>query len=576
MGAIVEYTQKAPSGLLYYRRAFPADLQPFVPGTPKQLRKSLGSSSITAPGALERYQQAAVEYGRLTSIARKAKSGAFDALDDQTIAYLIEVFQRDTHEGAKRQVEQGKAEEGRYAWDWMMTDEYRQWRVDQDVDEAKAFWGRWARGLLDIEGLIVAPEDRSFGRLCMALNDAAIGMSREILAMLHGEVIPIPTEPVRPKLRDVSAQSAKAVLSFPDIVEKIHASPIHKLSETTKETGCTALRYFREAFGDLAPKDIDRLVVTDWLALLAGKPTSPARADRKLKLRDLVKQYEDEDVRRLSPKTLEQYVAALSARWRQATSDGLIAANLANPFSGRKIPQSRRPERKVQFSLAELQSIFNLPIFTEGDRPKGGKGDASYWMPLLLLWTGARPEEIAQLLVSDIQQDPGGGWLLRITDEDLHPHKGRRLLKTTRSGSGRRTFPLPQSILKLGFIDYVKHLHAAGKEALFPALRPKGRRNYLHSQWATWWGGHLRSVGVLPPPSALQARKPAREFRDVWATAARTSGLTREAMEYIMGHSPPRPTSNERYGDRDPLGDQISRLRFDGLELSAVRPWSSK
>ena len=92
--------------------------------------------------------------------------------------------------------------------------------------------------------------------------------------------------------------------------------------ETTKESGCTALRYLREAFGDLEPKDISRLVVTEWMGLLARKPAAPARAARRLKLRELVERYEDQDVRRLSPKTLEQYDAALSARWRQAAGDG--------------------------------------------------------------------------------------------------------------------------------------------------------------------------------------------------------------------------------------------------------------
>jgi hypothetical protein len=47
-------------------------------------------------------------------------------------------------------------------------------------------------------------------------------------------------------------------------------------------------------------------------------------------------------------------------------------------------------------------------------------------------------------------------------------------------------------------------------------------------------------------------------------------------MEYIMGHSPPRATSNEAYGDRDPLGEQINFLRFDGLDLSSVRPWNDQ
>ena len=47
----------------------------------------------------------------------------------------------------------------------------------------------------------------------------------------------------------------------------------------------------------------------------------------------------------------------------------------------------------------------------------------------------------------------------------------------------------------------------------------------------------------------------------------------REAMEFIMGHAPLRATSNESYGQRDPLGEQINDVRFDGLDLSGVRPW---
>lgn len=47
-------------------------------------------------------------------------------------------------------------------------------------------------------------------------------------------------------------------------------------------------------------------------------------------------------------------------------------------------------------------------------------------------------------------------------------------------------------------------------------------------------------------------------------------------MEYIVGHTPPRATSNERYGDRDPLGGQIDNLRFDGLDLSRVKPWAAE
>ena len=34
--------------------------------------------------------------------------------------------------------------------------------------------------------------------------------------------------------------------------------------------------------------------------------------------------------------------------------------------------------------------IFNTPVFTKGERPEGGQGNAAFWLPLLALFTGAR------------------------------------------------------------------------------------------------------------------------------------------------------------------------------------------
>ena len=123
MGATVEYLQKSPSGLLYYRRVFPVDLRAFIPKTPIQHRKSLRGTSITSPGVIERYQAAAAEYGRLSSIGRKAKNGTFDCLNDATIAYLAKVFERNMHEGDEASILSRNGELVERGWDWFI-DEY--------------------------------------------------------------------------------------------------------------------------------------------------------------------------------------------------------------------------------------------------------------------------------------------------------------------------------------------------------------------------------------------------------------------------------------------------------------------
>jgi integrase len=222
-------------------------------------------------------------------------------------------------------------------------------------------------------------------------------------------------------------------------------------------------------------------------------------------------------------------------------------------------------------SLDELHAIFSLPIFTRHELPKRGRGWASYWMPLLMLWTGARPEEAAQLMVDDFTEDAKGRWQLRITDEGTHPAKGKRTLKTTKKGTGRRTFPVPKALLDLNLIGYVDHLRASGETALFPALTTKGKRGLLFTVWGEWWSIHLREKGIMPPPG--QGRRASRELRHNWPTAARASKLPEDVREYVMGHGAMKTSRN--YGSEKSLGEWMDLLRFDGLDLSGVMPWST-
>ena len=187
-----------------------------------------------------------------------------------------------------------------------------------------------------------------------------------------------------------------------------------------------------------------------------------------------------------------------------------------------------------------------------------------------MLWTGARPEEVAQLLVADVfQEDDSGKWLIRFTDEGVHPAKPRQALKTSRYGTGRRMLPVPQTLIEMGLTAYVKHLRARGETALFPLLTVKNKkRGELFPCFGAWWPVYLRKASI-----DLQGKRPAREFRHNWTTAARACGVPKDAREYIQGHSDSKDSTNDRYGDREPLGEHIHKVAFKGLDLSRVLPW---
>lgn len=59
----------------------------------------------------------------------------------------------------------------------------------------------------------------------------------------------------------------------------------------------------------------------------------------------------------------------------------------------------RRPWRED-----ELKALFGSPVFTRYDLPRDAKAghDGAYWVPLLGLYTGARPGELCQLRVADV------------------------------------------------------------------------------------------------------------------------------------------------------------------------------
>ena len=82
-----------------------------------------------------------------------------------------------------------------------------------------------------------------------------------------------------------------------------------------------------------------------------------------------------------------------------------------NPCESIKIDGGRkRRQKRPSFTTDELNAFFQLPIFT-GRRSKRvaqharklPAGRSPLWVPLLMLFTCARPAELAQLALSDVK-----------------------------------------------------------------------------------------------------------------------------------------------------------------------------
>ena len=576
----VKHLLKNPTtGRLSYRRIYPVELRPFISGSPRELKRSLKATRIEDSVAVSAYQAAHTEYEATILAARKMLEGRFDRLDPPMIAYLAAKLKEEwlaEDDRVRMVADDDLLERQINGMEYFQLD-FIVWHDGLKRLEAVEYWEAIALRLLASSGLTVDPEDHdTFARLCFALNASAIEAAEVRIRRYEGRgFASTPAAPEKPSQAPTAPLRVHMPLAsglpFDALARAYMEAPQAAVTVNTKDSITTALRYFKEVHNDPTPQEITRRMVTEWLDLMAQRPAPLRGIEKVLTLPELATRYKGRhEVGRMSAETKKKYVGALSTCWHQMQSRGEIPEDLSNPFKGHKMGLAFPSTAIKGLSAPEMQAIFDLPIFTDGERPIQGRGEASYWIPLLLLWTGARPEEVAQLLVTDIfQHAETDKWTIRFTDEGEHPVKPRQTLKTSRYGSGRRSFPIPATLLALGLLEYVDHLKATGHLALFPRLtlkRPK--RGELFPCYSAWWSMYVHKAGILP-----KGRRAAKEFRHNWTTAARECGVDQAAMEYIQGHSTVGRGMNAHYGHREVLGQQIEKVAFKGLDLSRVLPW---
>lgn len=131
-----------------------------------------------------------------------------------------------------------------------------------------------------------------------------------------------------------------------------------------------------------------------------------------------------------------------------------------------------KPSRDRAYLLEEMSQLFRIPVFHGRSAPSGAIRagryvwhNASYWVPIILAYSGARVGELCGLRTQDIKQR-AGIWYMELRDQ-----KARSLKRT----ASIRDVPLHPEILRLGFIAFVDAIGKAGEDRLFPELYSPGR-----------------------------------------------------------------------------------------------------
>jgi integrase len=275
----------------------------------------------------------------------------------------------------------------------------------------------------------------------------------------------------------------------------------------------------------------------------------------------------------LTPGTVNKLLGGVQAVAAWAAKNGIVpdSPRWSDPFAEMKLPESDEIGGGP-FDPNELRTLFASPVFTAGERPKAGRGDVAFWLPLLALFTGARRSELTMRKAGDVCKDEATGhWTIAIYADKAAGQN----LKTPGSA---RTIPIHPELVRLGFIDYVETARAAGTYAwLFAAVASEKAANAR----THWFGRYLDKLKIAGDGKNLHSLR--HQFTDALRQAG---GVPEDLNDALTGHvvrtvgrrygaRSRHPTQRhkvivERYGMAR-LVEAVGKVQYPNIDLQAVR-----
>lgn len=319
---------------------------------------------------------------------------------------------------------------------------------------------------------------------------------------------------------------------------------------------------FIEICGTHPIQSLSRDVIRHYRTELARLP-SKGKGIRGLSVAERIAKAKAEGLPLAHDATIRNKLRAVSAVCSYAVRMGLIPENpVIASGQGRAAAKAaaksaEKRSHRNYYTAAELAQIFSSPVFTDGVSSWPMKfGAAWYWLPLLMYYTGARREEVAQLKVSDIKRhEPHGPYISILNDDEADGERG------VKNAGSRRGIPLHPHLLELGFLRYVDRLDPSGQ--VFPLLVPDAK-GFFGALFGRYWGNYLRDTVRLVSPAS-----PSHGFRHTFKTLCREVAIPEDVHDALTGHVGASKVAR-RYGEM-PLARLAKEIhRFPRINESVV------
>ncbi|NOI80558.1 site-specific integrase [Vibrio tubiashii] len=220
--------------------------------------------------------------------------------------------------------------------------------------------------------------------------------------------------------------------------------------------------------------------------------------------------------------TADRYIQAASTVLNWAEKKDYIKSNLlkgvAKPKKGKQEVDDAEP-----FTLDDIRTILSFKSFILGKGNRNTKKKKmlhyQYWFVLLMMATGARPSEIAQLQIKDIKEKDG------ILCFEINDEEETKRMKT---GSAKRYVPVHSHLFTLGFDLMLKDREPS--EFLFDELEDTNHTSRYGAVY-DWF-----SYNFTKPMGLTKQKKSPYSFRHWFIDCFKQAGTSDHVCGEIVGH----------------------------------------
>lgn len=424
-------------------------------------------------------------------------------------------------------------------------------------DEAEAYVGYAADALAD-NGQAPAI---SRAELLRAMAEVQLDAMAQFEARDDGRLI-VP-ELKSALLTTLEPEAPKPGESIMELYDKYARENAKGISQDTLNQGKRDVKLFAETVGNPAPSNITPRLVGVWKDLLLEYPVKAAEiaAFKGMTMRQVIKANEKIGKPKISDRTVNRCLSALGAFCDWLVRRGYLERN---PVAGMHQSVDKTKRTTCVFSSAQLNTLFRSPLFTgcRGDDDWQRPGnfqvrDYRYWLPLVMLYSGARPAEIAQLLVADVRQEHGT-WIMHITEEGDDD-------KSVKTKGSMRVVPVHSELIRLGFIKYRETMAEAGTAKLFPNAT-RNKRGQMVADFSRDFGRYLTRLDIKDGRGLSLY-----SLRHGFVDALRRAEYLDEQFGFLVGHT--KHTMTGQYGML-PQGmlrqrvELVNSIAYPGLDIS--------